>query len=66
MNYKVILTRTIEQSTVIDVEAKDFAAAKVEARRQHESGLEWDDDEVEYGVHEIHGGVEIVEFNFED
>lgn len=59
MLFKVILTRAIKQSTSMDVFADNIEDAKDVAERRFREGLEWDDDSVAYGIHEIHGdGVE--------
>jgi hypothetical protein len=66
MKFKVILTRIIAQSTCLEVEADDVNAAVIAAKRQHAEGLEWDDESVEYGTHEIHSGGKCQEFSFEE
>lgn len=66
MKFKVILTRIIEQSTgVVEIEAEAISAAKVEAERLHRVGLEWSNNWVDYGKHEIHGGGKHLMFCFQ-
>ena len=67
MQFKVILTRTIEQVAETEIEAEDFVAAELIARKQFRAGeLNWDDTEVRYGVTEIHGPDHAEEFEFEE
>ena len=67
MLFKVILVRTIEQSTpVLEILAGNIEEAKVTAERRHREGLEWNDDSVEYGKHEIHGDGKDQRFIFDD
>jgi hypothetical protein len=67
MQFQVILSCTVEQAAEFNIEAEDFAAAKAEAIRRFDAGdADWQDNSVEYGTHEIHGGTRVEEFRFSE
>jgi hypothetical protein len=66
MLFKIVLERTVVQSTYLEVEAEDFNAAVIDANRRHREGLEWDDESVEYGVHAVQSANGYQEFSFDE
>jgi hypothetical protein len=66
MLFKIVLERTVVQSTYLEVEAEDFNAAVIAAKHRHNEGLEWDEESVEYGTHAVQSPGGYQEFSFDD